>query len=122
MVIFHNNRCGMSFSLRETVVWSALLLIGMCNTAHVFSDEPSPETIGEAGQLRLPAEDAFQTQTTLFLKTYCVKCHGAKTQEGDLRLDTVLHDLADDKTARLWNDIFAQIQFSEMPPSDSEQQ
>ena len=122
MDIFHNNRCCMPFSLLGTVVWSALLLTGMGNTAPVFSDEPSPETIGKAGQQKLPAEEAFQTQTTLFLKTYCVKCHGAKTQEGDLRLDTVLHDLADDKTARLWNDIFAQIQFSEMPPSDSEQQ
>ena len=39
-----------------------------------------------------------------------------------MRLDTILHNMAEDKTARLWNDIFAQVQFSEMPPSESKPQ
>jgi hypothetical protein len=118
----HNTRFCMPFLLLGTVVWSALLFTDMGNSAKVFSDEPAASAIGENGAKRLLDEDAFEIQTTLFLKKYCVKCHGAQTQEGDLRLDTVLHDLADDQTAKLWNDIFAQVQFSEMPPSDSEQQ
>jgi len=122
MKISHNHRSCLPFSWGGIVVWNAFLLIGMCDAASVFSDEPSPKTLVDDGHLEQRVEDAFPTQTTLFLKKYCVKCHGAKTQEGDLRLDTVLHDLTDDKTARLWNDVFAQVQFSEMPPSDSEQQ
>ncbi|MBT4011086.1 MAG: hypothetical protein HOF15_02095, partial [Planctomycetaceae bacterium] len=122
MKICHNHRSCLPFSWRGIVVWSAFLLIGMCDAASVFSDEPSPKTLVDDGHLEQRVEDAFPIQTTLFLKKYCVKCHGAKTQEGDLRLDTVLHDLTDDKTAKLWNDVFAQVQFSEMPPSDSEQQ
>jgi len=117
----HNPRFCMPFLILGLVVWSALFFNGLCDSAKVFSDEPA-STIGEDSDPELLDEDVFQTQTTLFLKKYCVKCHGAQTQEGDLRLDTVLHDLADDQTAKLWNDIFAQVQFSEMPPSESEQQ
>ncbi|MCS5629607.1 MAG: hypothetical protein NZ744_02170, partial [Pirellulaceae bacterium] len=111
----HNPRFCMPFLILGTVVWSALFFNGLCDSAKVFSDEPV-STTGEDSDPELLDEDVFQTQTTLFLKKYCVKCHGAQTQEGDLRLDTVLHDLADDQTAKLWNDIFAQVQFSEMPP------
>ena len=63
----------------------------------------------------------FKQHADSFLKTYCIECHGADTQEGDLRFDTIGHDMTDDATARQWNDIFAQIQFSEMPPSDADQ-
>ena len=116
-----NTRFCMPFLTLGTVVWSALFFNGLCDSAKVFSDEPA-STTGEDSEAEPLDHDVFQTQTTLFLKKYCVKCHGAQTQEGDLRLDTVLHDLADDQTAKLWNDIFAQVQFSEMPPSESEQQ
>ncbi|MGY8770943.1 MAG: c-type cytochrome domain-containing protein, partial [Pirellulales bacterium] len=69
-----------------------------------------------------PAASAeFKTHTLSFLTTYCIDCHGADTQESDLRFDMIGHNMTDDKTARLWNDIFAQVQFSEMPPSDAEQ-
>lgn len=63
----------------------------------------------------------FKLNTASFFKTYCTDCHGADTQEGNLRFDNIGHDMADEKTARQWNDIFAQVQFSEMPPSDADQ-
>jgi len=88
----------------------------------VFGDSPPAETVAVDKGHPLPDKDAFKAEASQFFQDYCVKCHGEKKQEGELRLDTVLHDLSDDKTARLWNDIFAQIQFSEMPPSESEQQ
>ena len=67
------------------------------------------------------ASDEFKAQTSSFLNTYCTDCHGAETQEFDLRFDTIGHDMSDAETAQLWSDIFAQVQFSEMPPSDVDQ-
>ena len=69
----------------------------------------------------MPASDEFEAQTSSFLTTYCADCHGVDTQEADLRFDTIGYDVSDVKTAQLWSDIFAQIQFSEMPPSDADQ-
>jgi len=74
----------------------------------VYGQEPSGST-------------AFQVQAKRFVTEFCVKCHGANDPEGELRLDTVGHDMSDDQTARTWNRIFAQVQFQEMPPSDSRQ-
>jgi hypothetical protein len=74
----HNTRFCMPFLLLGTVVWSALLFTDMGNSAKVFSDEPAASAIGENGAKRLLDEDAFEIQTTLFLKKYCVKCHGAQ--------------------------------------------
>ena len=76
--------------------------------------------IGVYGQEPSGSTD-FEVQTRRFLNEYCVKCHGAKDSESELRLDTIGYDLSDDQTARAWNRIFAQVQFEEMPPSDSKQ-
>ncbi|MDA7904003.1 hypothetical protein N9B31_10115, partial [Mariniblastus sp.] len=65
--------------------------------------------------------DTFETNASSFLHTYCIDCHGPDTQEADLRFDQIGHDLSDSKTAQIWSDIFAQVQFREMPPSDSDQ-
>lgn len=65
--------------------------------------------------------DTFETNASSFLHTYCIDCHGPDNQEADLRFDQIGHDLSDSKTAQIWSDIFAQVQFVEMPPSDSDQ-
>jgi len=85
-----------------------------CNTTNV---------LGFQGTLDLtkPASDEFKAQTSSFLTSYCADCHGAETQEFELRFDTLGHDMSDPETAQLWSDIFAQVQFSEMPPSDADQ-
>jgi hypothetical protein len=68
------------------------------------------------GQEAQPKASSFKATATRFVSQYCTKCHGAKRQKGDMRLDNIGHDMSDDKTARQWNDIFAQLQFREMPP------
>ena len=52
---------------------------------------------------------------------YCADCHGVDTQEADIRFDRLGHDMSDPETAQRWNNIFAQVQFSEMPPTDADQ-
>jgi len=107
---------------RLALLLLVLLLLGSGEFAASFGQGSNADPTATDDSNPLPDHDAFKAQATLFFTQYCVKCHGAKKQEGDLRLDTVLHDMADDKTARLWNDIFAQIQFAEMPPVESKQQ
>ena len=75
-------------------------------TATVFAD----------GELRV-----FEQRTSSFLENYCATCHGEDTQEGNLRFDTLSHDLEDVATSEVWAKIFAQVQFAEMPPEESEE-
>lgn len=67
------------------------------------------------------ASKEFISKTNSFLAEHCFDCHGADTQEGDLRFDKIGHDMSNAETAQTWNNIFAQVQFGEMPPSDYDQ-
>ena len=51
-----------------------------------------------------------------FLNRYCVTCHGATKQKGEVRLD----DFAEIDGA-LWNDIYDQLHDASMPPADVRQ-
>ncbi|MBT4867629.1 MAG: DUF1588 domain-containing protein [Planctomycetaceae bacterium] len=117
-----NKHLRRTLSRLRPAILSALLLLGLGQFISAFGQRPSPDATAATDNKPVPGRGVFKQQATLFVSEFCVKCHGELKQEGDLRLDTVLHDMADDKTARLWNDIFAQVQFSEMPPSDSKQQ
>ncbi len=55
-----------------------------------------------------------------FLKRHCLKCHGEKKQEADLRLDA-LSDLSADELRTRWQNIRQKIADREMPPEDSPQ-
>ncbi len=50
------------------------------------------------------------------LERHCVRCHGARRQKGDLRLDTLSTDLSDLATAEQWRQVFYRVRFDEMPP------
>ncbi len=56
----------------------------------------------------------------VFLRTYCVACHGPKEQESDLRLDTT-NRLKGDALAARWHKIRRMIEEREMPPQDAPQ-
>ncbi|MEK6233205.1 MAG: hypothetical protein N2C14_00680, partial [Planctomycetales bacterium] len=64
----------------------------------------------------------FQSETSSFLKKYCTECHGGDAQEGDMRFDNLSRDLKEVSTSDVWAKVFAQVQFREMPPEDSEAQ
>ena len=61
----------------------------------------------------------FHEWAERFMTDFCIKCHGENASEGELRLDKIGYDMSEDQTARIWNRIFAQVQFGEMPPEDS---
>lgn len=69
-----------------------------------------------------PAESAEIDQTVVaFLNTYCVRCHGPKTQNASLRFDTMPVKLGDEATAQSWQDILDVLNLDEMPPEGEKQ-
>lgn len=63
---------------------------------------------------------AFARHGSGFVTKYCVDCHGAETQEAELRFDTLAFDLADAEAAGLWRRMLEQVLFAEMPPEGSD--
>ena len=62
-------------------------------------------------------DDAVQP----FLKTHCVRCHGAESQEGDFRLDTLARDFESEIGAQHWAEVIERMNSGEMPPEDEPQ-
>ncbi len=61
-----------------------------------------------AGETPLP--------TKAFLQKYCVECHGAKAQEGDVRLDNLAADFVAKTSSETWGQVFSKLEKREMPP------
>ena len=56
-----------------------------------------------------------------FFKSYCVRCHNEKKQEGKLRLDDISFEIDSVEKADRWQKILNQLNSGEMPPEDSKQ-
>ena len=61
------------------------------------------------------ADEYFEKSVRPFLKTYCIACHGEKTQKGKIRLDHLSANLEDRQEAELWARSLEAIEFGEMP-------
>src|SRR6266705_2449819 len=58
----------------------------------------------------------FDTAVQPFFKTYCLRCHDAKLQKGDFRLDTLARDFTNPAIAQRWGEIVFRLNSAEMPP------
>ena len=56
-----------------------------------------------------------------FLKSYCINCHGAEKQKGDVRFDALTADIKTPDDALLWQDILDQLNQGDMPPKKEKQ-
>jgi hypothetical protein len=56
-----------------------------------------------------------------FLQKYCIDCHGAKKQKGQVRFDEVSWEIVDNDTAQRWQDVLDQLNGGDMPPEDETQ-
>ena len=63
----------------------------------------------------------LETRAHVFLKEFCLDCHGADAQEGGVRLDSVQYDLTVAENINLWDRVLTQVQIHDMPPSDAGQ-
>lgn len=64
-------------------------------------------------------EPSFEATASVFLRQFCIDCHGPDTQEHDVRFDKLQYDLTTTKDIRLWDRILTQVQIGDMPPDDS---
>lgn len=64
-----------------------------------------------------------QARKTLqpFLNQYCVSCHGAEEQNGQVRFDTVEWQITNNDNAQRWQDVLDQLNGGDMPPEDAKQ-
>ena len=57
----------------------------------------------------------------VFMKEYCIDCHGPKKQKGQVRLDTIDWNITDNDSAQRFQDILDQLHSGDMPPWDEDQ-
>jgi len=62
-----------------------------------------------------------QNKLAPFLQKYCVDCHGADEQNGQVRLDRPNWQINSNNTAQRWQDVLDQLNGGDMPPEDSPQ-
>ena len=63
----------------------------------------------------------FDRAVVPFFATYCNRCHDAKKQGGEFRLDTLSRDFTDQATAERWSEVLFRINAGEMPPAKEPQ-
>ena len=61
---------------------------------------------------------AFEKTIKPILQRSCVRCHGAETQEGNIRIDTLDPNLLLGKDVEWWLEVLAVLSNGEMPPPD----
>ena len=67
-------------------------------------------------------EAGFKRVVEPFLQQHCVRCHGAKVNEGEFRVDTQLDtDFLDRTTQGKWGEVINVLSSNEMPPEDEQQ-
>ncbi len=58
---------------------------------------------------------------SIFVKQYCIKCHGAEEHEGDRRFDALTSTITTPDDAMLWQEVLDQLNQGAMPPEDEMQ-
>lgn len=64
----------------------------------------------------LQADQVATAPLIEFLNQHCTACHGAETQEADVRLDQLTSAAPGPETIRQWNRVVGVIESGEMPP------
>ncbi len=90
----------------------------MCLSGRSFLACLAPIVVGLLGfptaGLSAEAPD-FQHQLQPYLESHCLRCHDAKEQKGDFRIDTLSRDVGL-KDTPMWAEIMNRISSGEMPP------
>ena len=67
------------------------------------------------------ASFAAEVPTKAFFAEHCVRCHGAKQQKGEFRVDTLETNFTDLAVAQRWAEVMFRINSGEMPPKKEPQ-
>ena len=64
----------------------------------------------------------FKRDVLPILQSHCVRCHGPKKQESQIRLDNLSTNLTDNRAAaENWHEVLNVLNAGEMPPEDEKQ-
>lgn len=63
----------------------------------------------------------FDQAVQPFFQTYCLRCHDAKKQEGEFRLDTLPREFTEELAAQRWAEVVFRMNSGEMPPKKEPQ-
>src|SRR5437764_10764728 len=58
----------------------------------------------------------YDTRVRPFLARHCLECHGGEKPKGDLRLDRLGPDFADEANRGRWLAVLERVRSGEMPP------
>ncbi len=83
----------------------AVIALALTNSMSFAADQPA----------------RFEQAVLPFFKTYCLRCHDAQKQEGELRLDTLKLDFTDQMHAQRWGEVVFRMNAGEMPPKKEPQ-
>lgn len=64
------------------------------------------------------ADETPRAAIGLFVKKYCVNCHGPDEQSGERRFDALAVEITDSNSLAEFQDILDQLNLGEMPPAD----
>ncbi len=96
--------------LRHCFIWLSLVTIAVGASAN----DAAVELISLKS-----LEQNFGKQISPIIKTHCVSCHDAETNEAELDL-TVFRRLQDvTKSHRVWKTILERVEAGEMPPAEA---
>ncbi|MEQ8789205.1 MAG: DUF1588 domain-containing protein [Pirellulaceae bacterium] len=70
--------------------------------------------------LRAEGPATFESRAKPFLQKYCIDCHGADLQEGDVAFNELTG--IDANNAELWKRVWEQVALKQMPPKDESNQ
>ncbi|MEK0447622.1 MAG: hypothetical protein RLZZ399_2943 [Verrucomicrobiota bacterium] len=71
--------------------------------------------------LEVNASESFETTLAPFLAEYCSRCHDAKVQKGEFRIDTLSPKVGFENNPQ-WQEILERINAGEMPPKKEKKQ
>lgn len=63
----------------------------------------------------------FESTVQPVFQAYCLRCHDARKQEGQFRLDTLARDFVDQLNAQRWSEVVFRMNAGEMPPKGEPQ-
>jgi hypothetical protein len=93
----------MHFMKKHTTAILLLLVFG-----EVGAEEPDNPSL----------QQRFAATIAPLVKTHCVKCHGAKAQEGEVTLHDIGIDPSNGKSVAQWSRVLEQLETGAMPPAD----
>jgi mono/diheme cytochrome c family protein len=97
------------------------LLAFFCATPGLHADPPATSPRPAQATAKADPNAIYRAQIAPLMKKYCLECHGADAQEGDVRFDGFKDAAAVAADHKTWERAIQMLRSGAMPPDDGEQ-